>query len=192
MGFALAGFLALLPTASASADKGHRFVGTLHGGMATEAGAGATLELRLLDSICLGGTFDYGINFVGEHGSYSYFGPAVHGSFPIKFGEIFELRPLIGARFPFGVEAKDAPDFKVVDNSTVAFTAALRASFYIDWFVIGLQADFTPHGLVWEQLSTGGKVDSYEYMFRTSLVLGVALGEYGEGYGDSRNNRRRE
>lgn len=184
--------MAFLPAAEASGDKGHRFVGTLHGGMATEAGGGATLELRLLDSICLGGSFDYGVNFMGEHGSYSYLGPAVHGSYPIKFGEIFELRPLLGARFPFGLEARQAPDYKIVDSSTVAFTAALRASFYIDWFIIGLQADFTPHGLVWEQLATGSKTDSYEYMFRTSLVLGFALGPYGEGYGEGKSGRRYE
>jgi len=43
----LATGLTLAP--SASADLGHRFVATVHGGMATEAGAGATAELRLFD-----------------------------------------------------------------------------------------------------------------------------------------------
>jgi len=172
---ALLGFFALLPAASAR-DKGHRFVATVHGGAGTEAAVGGTLELRLLDAICLGGTLDYGVNYAGTYGSYRYLGPAVHGSWSIKFADIFELRPFFGARFPLDLQTVDAPDYKIVDNHDVAFTTGLRTAFILDFFVIGLQADFTPHGVTWQHLATGKQMKEDEYFFRGSFVLGVAFG----------------
>ncbi|MDI3286852.1 hypothetical protein [Polyangium sp. 15x6] len=172
---ALLGFFALLPAASAR-DKGHRFVATVHGGAGTEAGVGGTLELRLLDAICLGGTFDYGVNYAGTYGTYRYLGPAVHGSWSIKFADIFELRPFFGARFPLDLQTVNVPDYKIVDNHDVAFTTGLRTAFILDFFVIGLQFDFTPHGVTWEQTSTGKRLEEDEYFFRGSFVLGVAFG----------------
>ncbi|MDI1446393.1 hypothetical protein [Polyangium sp. 6x1] len=191
---ALIGFFALLPAASAR-DKGHRFVATVHGGAGTEAGVGATMELRLLDAICLGGTFDYGVNYAGSYGTYRYLGPAVHGSWSIRLAEIFELRPFFGARFPMELQTVNVPDYKIVDNHSVAFTTGLRTAFLLDFFVIGLQVDFTPHGVTWEQISTGNRMEEDEYFFRGSFVVGVAFGpdkKEGEGSrGSARGTRNR-
>ncbi len=165
---------ALSPSARA-ADRGPRFLGSLHGGAATEGGGGVTAEVRLFGSVCAGASFDLGRNFVGTHGSYDYLGPALHGSYGIRIGDIFEIRPFFGARFPFNLEAK-SPEYKISDHSSVAFTTALRASFFIDWFVIGLQGDLTPHGVKWQELATGKTDEKTEYLIRASLVLGVALG----------------
>lgn len=191
---ALLGFFALLPAASAR-DKGHRFVATVHGGAGTEAGVGGTLELRLLDAICVGGTLDYGVNYAGTYGTYRYLGPAVHGSWSIKFADIFELRPFFGARFPLDLQTVNVPDYKIVDNHDVAFTTGLRTAFILDFFVIGLQVDFTPHGVTWEQVAMGKRLEEDEYFFRGSFVLGVALGpDKKEGEGarhDARASRSR-
>src|SRR5262245_2254519 len=74
-------------TSSASADVGHRFVGTIHGGAATEAGGGAMAELRLFDDIAAAAGFDAGVNLKGTYGKYSYYGPALMGSYRFKFTE---------------------------------------------------------------------------------------------------------
>lgn len=175
----LAGMLTsavLLASSTAWAeDRGPRFLGSLHGGAATEGGGGVTAEVRLFGSVCAGASFDLGRNFVGTHGQYNYLGPAVHGSYGIRLADIFEIRPFFGARFPFNLEAKSA-EYKISDNTPVAFTTALRASFFIDWFVVGLQGEFTPHGVTWQELATGTTDSKTEYLIRASLVLGVALG----------------
>jgi len=171
---ALAAVLTFAP--SASADKGPRFLASLHGGAATEVGGGATLELRVLDDICLGGGFDLGLNLNGAHGTYGYFGPAVHGSYGIRFADKFEVRPFFGARFPFGVKATDDVQYKIVDNASVAFTTALRVSYVFDPLFVGIQGDLTPHVVTWQNVSTGVRDENTEFLIRASLVVGIALG----------------
>lgn len=174
LGMASAALLGLSSSAQA-ADRGPRFLGSLHGGAATEGGGGITAEVRLFGSVCAGASFDLGQNFVGTHGAYNYMAPSVHGSYGIRLADIFELRPFFGARFPLNLEAKNA-EYKISEHSAVAFTTALRASFFIDWFVIGLQGEFTPHGVTWQELATNKSESKTEYLIRASLVLGVALG----------------
>jgi hypothetical protein len=170
-----AGVLAI--STSAWAVEGPLFLTSVHGGMATELGMGATLELRALGEVCLGGTFDLGKDFNGTHGAYTYLGPAAHGSFGWKLGESFELRPFFGARFPLNLSASDESKYKIVDNSVVAFTTALRGSYMFDMFFVGVQFDFTPHRITWEEVATGKQVDSQEYLMRASAVFGIALGK---------------
>lgn len=162
---------------SAWAADGPRFLATAHGGMATELGMGATVELRLLSEVCLGGTFDLGKDYNGTHGSYTYLGPAAHGSFAWKLGENMELRPFFGARFPLNLSASDGSKYKIVDNSVVAFTTALRFSYMFDLFLVGAQFDFTPHGVTWQEVATGKQEDTQEYLMRASVVFGIALGK---------------
>jgi hypothetical protein len=162
---------------SAWAVDGPLFLATAHGGMATELGAGATLELRLLSEVCLGGTFDLGKNFYGSRGDYTYLGPAAHGSFGWKLGESFELRPFFGARFPLNLSASDPSKYKIVDNSIVAFTTALRFSYMFDVLLVGLQVDYTPHGVTWEDVASGKREDKTEHLVRASAVVGIALGK---------------
>jgi hypothetical protein len=167
--------------AAEARNKGHRFLGTVHGGAATEAGAGATAELRFLDDICIGGSFDGGLNLVGTYADYKYFAPAVHGSYRIGLGSALELRPFFGARFPLGVEvSEEGAKHRISDHAAVAFTAALRLSYIYDIFVFGVQGDFTPHVVTWQDLTTTNTVDKTEYIVRASLVFGVALGPFEE------------
>jgi hypothetical protein len=173
---ALAGIFTFASPAAA-ADKGPRFLGSLHGGAATDAGGGATLELRLFDAICLGGSFDLGVNLKGTHGHYSYMGPSAHASYGVRFAEKFEIRPFFGARFPLKVQATDPAQYKIVDVYPAAFTTALRFSYYVnDYFFLGLQGEFTPHSVTWGEVATGKKDETREYLIRASLVVGFALG----------------
>lgn len=172
---ALAALLSFAPDAAAR-DKGHRFLATVHGGAAGEVGGGGTAELRLLDDICVGGGVDLGLNMIGTHGSYSYLGPAVHGSYRIKLMEGLELRPFFGARFPLNLEVSDATSYTISDAAGIAFTSTLRLSYIYDIFVFGVQGDITPHVVTWQHVPTGKTEELTEYIGRASLVFGIALG----------------
>lgn len=172
---ALATVLTLAP--SASADLGHRFIATIHGGAATEAGAGATVELRLFDDIAAGAWFDAGVNLKGTHGQYQYYAPALTGSYRFKLSDTLELRPMFGARFPVGLKALDPSVYTVEVSTPVAFTGALRLAFIFDWFVLGVEGEFTPHGATWTEVATKKTEDTEEVLVRAALVLGVAFGK---------------
>jgi hypothetical protein len=174
---ALAAVLSFAPSAAAR-NKGHRFLGTIHGGAAGEAGGGVTAELRVLDDICIGAGFDLGVNLLGTYDSYRYYGPAVHGSFRIGVTPEIEIRPFFGARFPLGIKVAEGSEYTISDAATVAFTTSLRVSYIYDIFVFGIQGDFTPHAVTWQYLPTGKTEDQTEYIGRASLVFGVALGPY--------------
>lgn len=176
--FALATVTAALTLASrADADVGHRFVGTVHGGAATEAGGGALAEVRLFDDIAAGAGFDMGVNLKGTFGKYTYYGPQLVGTYRFKFTEELELRPIFGARFPFGLKAQDPSKYTVAVSTPVAFTGGARLAFIFDWFVIGAEVEVTPHGATWTEVATKKTTDTEEVLVRAALVLGVAFGK---------------
>jgi hypothetical protein len=177
---ALATGLTLAP--SASADLGHRFVATVHGGVATEAGAGATAEVRVLEDFAFAAGFDGGVNFKGLHGSYSYLGPALGGSYRFKFSDMVELRPILGARFPVSLRASDPMQYTISDYTPVAFTGALRLMFIFDNFVVGLQGDVTPHDVTWMDVVSRKTENTEEVLVRASLVIGIAIGKDAPDY----------
>ncbi len=52
-----------------------------------------------------------------------------------------------------------------------------RLSFIFDWFVIGVEADVTPHGVTWTDKTTMKTEDTEEWLTRAALVVGFALGK---------------
>jgi hypothetical protein len=186
----LTAVLVLSSTAAAEdeAEKAPGFMVTLHGGVGNELSAGALAEFRLIGGLYVGSGFYLAHNFSADNGSYGYYSIPILAGYRFGIAEIFEIRPLAGARILLDPSASEGSTHEIVDFETVAFTGGLRASFILKkHFVLGLQGDVTLSGITWDQKceaiqcadptthTAGRPVDSDLFLVHVSAVAGVAF-----------------
>jgi hypothetical protein len=187
----LTAVLALASPAAAEEDPANSapgFMVTLHGGVGNELSAGALAEFRLIGGLYIGSGFYLAHNFSADNGSYGYYSIPILAGYRFSIAEIFEIRPLVGARILLDPTVSEGSTHVITDYETVAFTGALRASFILKkHFVVGLQADVTPSGITWDQKcesiqcadptahTEGRPVDASLFLVHVSAVAGVAF-----------------